>query len=66
MIIGNLIFNFSNFDGYANSIYTITVAAMDNHQKHPQYSEQCSAVLTTTYSSFGAGLSGIVSEEELI
>ncbi|GMM36663.1 kexin [Saccharomycopsis crataegensis] len=43
-----------NFDGYTNSIYSITVGAIDWHGKHPSYSEACAAVLTVTYSS-GSG-----------
>ena len=52
-----------NFDGYTNRIYTITVAAMDNYQKHPQYSEQCPGILISTYSSAGSGLSGIYTSD---
>ena len=52
-----------NFDGYTNRVYTITVAAMDNYQQHPQYSEQCSGVLISTYSSAGSGLSGIYTSD---
>ncbi|CAG8433712.1 11274_t:CDS:10 [Ambispora gerdemannii] len=42
-----------NFDGYTNSIYTITVGAVDRNGGHPFYSEKCSALLVTTYSSGG-------------
>jgi kexin len=42
-----------NFDGYTNSIYSITVGAIDNHNVHPYYSEACSAQLVVTYSSGG-------------
>jgi subtilisin family serine protease len=62
-IIGIHASNDSNFDGYTNSIYTITVAAMDNFQRHPPYSEQCSAVLISTYSSAGGGMQGIVTTD---
>jgi kexin len=40
-----------NFDGYTNSIYSVTVGAIDNKNQHPYYSEQCSAQLVVTYSS---------------
>ena len=40
-----------NFDGYTNSIYSITVGAIDRQGKHPYYSEKCSAQLAVTYSS---------------
>ncbi|KAJ3369238.1 pheromone processing endoprotease [Kappamyces sp. JEL0680] len=53
----------SNFDGYTNSIYTITVAAMDNHQNHPPYSERCSAILISMYSSHGPGMEGIYTSD---
>lgn len=43
-----------NFDGYTNSIYSITVGALDWKGNHPPYSEACAAVLTVTY-SLGAG-----------
>ncbi len=43
-----------NFDGYTNSIYSITVGAIDRKGGHPYYSEKCSAGLVVTYSS-GAG-----------
>jgi kexin len=53
-----------NFDGYTNSIYSITVGAVDRAGKHPYYSELCSAQLVVTYSS-GSGDS-IVSPELFI
>jgi len=40
-----------NFDGYTNSIYSITVGAIDRRGLHPHYSEKCSAGLVVTYSS---------------
>ncbi|ODA79192.1 hypothetical protein RJ55_04784 [Drechmeria coniospora] len=43
-----------NFDGYTNSIYSITVGAVDRAGQHPYYSELCSAQLVVTYSS-GSG-----------
>jgi kexin len=49
-----------NFDGYTNSIYSITVGAIDRKGLHPYYSEKCSAQLVVTYSS-GSG-DAIVSE----
>lgn len=49
-----------NFDGYTNSIYSISVGAVDRMGKHPYYSEKCSAGLVVTYSS-GSG-DAIVSE----
>ena len=43
-----------NFDGYTNSIYTVTIAAVDHLGHHPYYSEMCSAIIASSYSS-GAG-----------
>ncbi|KAJ2222843.1 pheromone processing endoprotease [Coemansia sp. RSA 485] len=40
-----------NFDGYTNSIYTISIGAIDHQDRHPYYSEQCSAQLAVTYSN---------------
>ncbi|KAF3938518.1 Kexin [Dactylella cylindrospora] len=47
-----------NFDGYTNSIYSITVGAIDRAGGHPYYSEECSANLVVTYSS-GSGMDAI-------
>ncbi|KAI1038772.1 hypothetical protein LB503_007843 [Fusarium chuoi] len=43
-----------NFDGYTNSIYSITIGAVDRTGLHPYYAEECSAQLVVTYSS-GSG-----------
>ncbi|OJJ49296.1 hypothetical protein ASPZODRAFT_1445842 [Penicilliopsis zonata CBS 506.65] len=43
-----------NFDGYTNSIYSITVGAIDREGKHPSYAESCSAQMVVAYSS-GSG-----------
>lgn len=40
-----------NFDGYTNSIYSITTGAIDRVGDHPYYSEKCSALLLVTPSS---------------
>lgn len=40
-----------NFDGYTNSIYSVTVGGIDRQGNHPYYSELCSAQLVVTYSS---------------
>ncbi|PGH20707.1 hypothetical protein AJ80_03467 [Polytolypa hystricis UAMH7299] len=42
-----------NFDGYTNSIYSVTVGALDKEDIHPYYSESCSAQLVVAYSSGG-------------
>ncbi len=33
-----------NFDGYTNSIYSVTVSAVDYKGLHPSYSEECTAI----------------------
>ena len=43
-----------NFDGYTNSIYSITIGGIDRKGKQTYYSEHCSAQLAVTYSS-GSG-----------
>lgn len=43
-----------NFDGYTNSIYSVSVGGIDHKGIHPYYSEKCSAQLVVTYSS-GSG-----------
>ncbi|KAJ3416635.1 Proprotein convertase subtilisin/kexin type 7 [Chytridiales sp. JEL 0842] len=44
-----------NFDGYANSPYTVAIGAINNAGKMPPYGELCSAHLAVTYSG-GNGL----------
>ncbi|KAJ7074131.1 peptidase S8/S53 domain-containing protein [Mycena amicta] len=43
-----------NHDGYTNSIYSVTVAAVDHKGLRPYYSEACTANLVAAYSS-GSG-----------
>merc|ERR1711983_57819 len=40
-----------NCDGYATSIFTVSVSSASEHGNIPWYSEQCSSTLATTYSS---------------
>ncbi|KAG8725276.1 pheromone processing endoprotease [Ceratobasidium sp. 395] len=42
-----------NFDGYTNSIFSVTVAAVDVKGLHPYYSESCAANMIVAYSSGG-------------
>ncbi|KAJ3108544.1 pheromone processing endoprotease [Phlyctochytrium planicorne] len=44
-----------NFDGYANSVYTVSIGAINNLGKMPPYGEICAAHLGVTYSG-GAGV----------
>ncbi|KAK8861683.1 hypothetical protein IAR55_002506 [Kwoniella newhampshirensis] len=43
-----------NFDGYTNSIFSITVGAVDRKGLHPYYSEMCAAMMMVAPSS-GSG-----------
>lgn len=43
-----------NFDGYTNSIFSVTVGAIDRKGLHPYYSEQCAAMMIVAPSS-GSG-----------
>ncbi|KAJ7096471.1 peptidase S8/S53 domain-containing protein, partial [Mycena crocata] len=45
-----------NFDGYTNSIYSVTVSAVDHKGLRPYYSEACTANMVAAYSS-GSGKS---------
>lgn len=45
-----------NFDGYTNSIFSVTVGAIDYTGASPYYSEACAANMIVTYSS-GSGKS---------
>ncbi|KAM9620457.1 proprotein convertase subtilisin/kexin type 4 [Morphnus guianensis] len=48
---GGLNYDNCNCDGYANSIYTLSVGSVLADGRRPWYGEGCSAILTTTYSS---------------
>ncbi|KAL4077277.1 peptidase S8/S53 domain-containing protein [Scleroderma yunnanense] len=50
-----------NFDGYTNSIYSVTVAAVDYKGLHPYYSEACAANMVVAYSS-GSGKSIVTTD----
>ncbi|XP_044057288.1 proprotein convertase subtilisin/kexin type 7 isoform X2 [Siniperca chuatsi] len=52
-----------NYDGYANSIYTITVGAVDEKGKMPFYAEECASMLAVTFSSGGSPLRSIVTSD---
>ncbi|XP_060578568.1 proprotein convertase subtilisin/kexin type 7-like [Ruditapes philippinarum] len=40
-----------NYDGYANSLYTVTIGAVDETGHMPYYSEECASMLAVTFSS---------------
>ncbi|RMC00970.1 hypothetical protein DUI87_22657 [Hirundo rustica rustica] len=48
---GGINYDNCNCDGYTNSIYTVSVGSVLGDGQRPRYSESCSAILTTTYSS---------------
>ncbi|KAM4589490.1 proprotein convertase subtilisin/kexin type 7 [Fundulus diaphanus] len=52
-----------NYDGYANSIYTITVGAVDEEGKKPFYAEDCASMLAVTFSSGGPRSRNIVTSD---
>ncbi|CAM5121678.1 unnamed protein product [Natator depressus] len=39
-----------NYDGYANSIYTVTIGAVDDEGNRPFYAEECASMLAVTFS----------------
>uniref|UniRef100_A0A7N6B9Y5 P/Homo B domain-containing protein n=1 Tax=Anabas testudineus TaxID=64144 RepID=A0A7N6B9Y5_ANATE len=52
-----------NYDGYANSIYTITIGAVDEKGKMPFYAEECASMLAVTFSSGDDKLRSIVTSD---
>ncbi|XP_077579326.1 proprotein convertase subtilisin/kexin type 7 isoform X1 [Stigmatopora nigra] len=52
-----------NYDGYANSIYTITIGAVDEIGRMPYYAEECASMLAVTFSSGGNRLRSIVTSD---
>ncbi|KAM8905022.1 proprotein convertase subtilisin/kexin type 7 isoform 1-T2 [Spinachia spinachia] len=52
-----------NYDGYANSIYTITIGAIDEKGRMPFYAEECASMLAVTFSSGGSKMRSIVTSD---
>ncbi|XP_077421826.1 proprotein convertase subtilisin/kexin type 7 [Vanacampus margaritifer] len=52
-----------NYDGYANSIYTITIGAVDEKGRMPFYAEECASMLAVTFSSGGNKLRSIATSD---
>ncbi|VDN40754.1 unnamed protein product [Dibothriocephalus latus] len=48
-------------DGYASSIYTLSVSSVSEHDTKPWYLEKCASTMVSTYSSGGPMERGIVS-----
>ncbi|OWK17876.1 PCSK7 [Cervus elaphus hippelaphus] len=49
-----------NYDGYANSIYTVTIGAVDEEGRMPFYAEECASMLAVTFSGGDKMLRSIV------
>ncbi|XP_017351647.1 proprotein convertase subtilisin/kexin type 7 [Ictalurus punctatus] len=60
---GGLYSDNCNYDGYANSIYTVTIGAVDENGKMPFYAEECASMLAVTFSSGGRQLRSIVTSD---
>lgn len=52
-----------NYDGYANSIYTVTIGAVDESGRKPSYAEECASMLAVTFSSGNTPLRSIVTSD---
>lgn len=52
-----------NYDGYANSIYTVTIGAVDENGRMPFYAEECASMLAVTFSSGDKMLRSIVTSD---
>ncbi|XP_053547370.1 proprotein convertase subtilisin/kexin type 7 [Bombina bombina] len=52
-----------NFDGYANSIYTVTIGAVNEAGKMPFYAEECASMLAVTFSSGDKLMRSIVTSD---
>ncbi|KAG8434517.1 hypothetical protein GDO86_012772 [Hymenochirus boettgeri] len=52
-----------NFDGYANSIYTVTIGAVNEMGKMPFYAEECASMLAVTFSSGDRLMRSIVTSD---
>ncbi|XP_067910104.1 LOW QUALITY PROTEIN: proprotein convertase subtilisin/kexin type 7-like [Heterodontus francisci] len=52
-----------NYDGYANSIYTVTVGAVDEEGRMPFYAEECASMLAVTFSSGDKMMRSIVTSD---
>lgn len=51
---GGVVGDNCNYDGWANSRYTIAVSAVTDQGKSPRYAENCAALITSAPSSGGA------------
>lgn len=52
-----------NCDGYTSSIYTITIGGVTQEGEMPVYSEKCSVILASTFSSGNVFQAGIITSD---
>ncbi|XP_075765450.1 proprotein convertase subtilisin/kexin type 7 isoform X1 [Pelodiscus sinensis] len=52
-----------NYDGYANSIYTVTIGAVDEEGNRPFYAEECASMLAVTFSGGDKTMRSIVTTD---
>uniref|UniRef100_A0A8C5QRV2 Proprotein convertase subtilisin/kexin type 7 n=1 Tax=Leptobrachium leishanense TaxID=445787 RepID=A0A8C5QRV2_9ANUR len=52
-----------NYDGYANSIYTVTIGAVNEAGRMPFYAEECASMLAVTFSSGDKMMRSIVTSD---
>ncbi|XP_053308262.1 proprotein convertase subtilisin/kexin type 7 [Spea bombifrons] len=52
-----------NYDGYANSIYTVTIGAVNEAGRVPFYAEECASMLAVTFSSGDKMMRSIVTSD---
>ena len=48
---GGVVGDNCNYDGYANTVYTVTVGAVGEDGAMPYYGEECASMLAVTFSS---------------
>jgi len=48
---GGIVGDNCNYDGYANTVYTVTIGAVGEDGRMPYYGEECASMLAVTFSS---------------
>lgn len=53
------------YNGYANSVFTITITGVDRNGSIPGYAERCSAIMASSYSqdNVGTGVDSIITSD---
>ena len=54
------------YNGYVNSIYTITINGVNKDGTKPEYAEECAGILATTYSREKRKQSGSIVRTEFL